>query len=234
MSRSSPPPSSTARNPLDQADPSAAVPRRAPLARVLNLRLARIVRWLHIYVSMLGLGVVLFFSVTGITLNHPDWFGGGRELRSEYEGRLDRRLVEPAGEGEDGGDVDRLAVAEALRRAHGLKGTVADFRVEGAECALTYKGPGYSADVVIERETGKYTVAETAHGVVAILNDLHKGRDTGPVWSILIDVSAVAMTFISVTGLALIFWLKLRRRPGLATALVGVLIAVLVLVFGVP
>ena len=32
-------------------------------------------RWLHIYVSMFGLAAVLFFSVTGLTLNHPDWFG---------------------------------------------------------------------------------------------------------------------------------------------------------------
>ena len=31
-------------------------------------------RWLHVYLSMISLAVVLFFSVTGITLNHPDWF----------------------------------------------------------------------------------------------------------------------------------------------------------------
>ena len=36
-------------------------------------------RWLHIYLSMFSLAVVLFFSVTGITLNHPDWFFGGAE-----------------------------------------------------------------------------------------------------------------------------------------------------------
>ena len=29
-------------------------------------------RWLHIYLSMFGLAAVLFFSVTGITLNHPN------------------------------------------------------------------------------------------------------------------------------------------------------------------
>ena len=31
-------------------------------------------RWLHIYLSMLGFTALIFFSVTGITLNHADWF----------------------------------------------------------------------------------------------------------------------------------------------------------------
>ena len=39
-------------------------------------------RWFHTYVSMLGLGSLLFFSVTGLTLNHPDWTLGGRRRES--------------------------------------------------------------------------------------------------------------------------------------------------------
>ena len=30
---------------------------------------------------------------------------------------------------------------------------------------------------------------------MAVLNDLHKGRDTGPAWSLLIDLSAAALCF---------------------------------------
>ena len=46
-------------------------------------------RWLHIYLSVFSLAAILFFSVTGITLNHPDWFYAGVERRVEGEG--DRR-----------------------------------------------------------------------------------------------------------------------------------------------
>ena len=67
---------------------------------------------------------------------------------------------------------------------------------------MTFKGPGYAADAFIDRETGHYTVTQSYHGLVAILNDLHKGRDTGPAWSILIDVSAILLTLISLTGLS--------------------------------
>ena len=34
----------------------------------------RLVRLLHVYISMFMLVIMLFFTVTGITLNHPDWF----------------------------------------------------------------------------------------------------------------------------------------------------------------
>jgi hypothetical protein len=36
--------------------------------------IARISRWLHIYLSMISFVIVLFFSATGLTLNHADYF----------------------------------------------------------------------------------------------------------------------------------------------------------------
>ena len=39
---------------------------------------------------MFGLAAVLFFSVTGITLNHPDWFFGEAERRSRPRARSTR------------------------------------------------------------------------------------------------------------------------------------------------
>ena len=39
-----------------------------------------------------------------------------------------------------------------------------------------------------------YELTESRHGLVAIANDLHKGRDTGDIWKWLIDVSALLLT----------------------------------------
>ena len=50
-------------------------------------------RWLHIYLSMFGLAAVLFFSVTGITLNHPDWAFGQVERRREAKGQVDLKWI---------------------------------------------------------------------------------------------------------------------------------------------
>ncbi len=75
---------------------------------------------------------------------------------------------------------------------------------------------------------------QSFHGVIAVLNDLHKGRDTGLAWSILIDASAIVLTFISLTGLVLLFYLELRRLPGLAVAIIGTIIVLALFLLGVP
>jgi hypothetical protein len=77
-------------------------------------------------------------------------------------------------------------------------------------------------------------LTQSFHGVIAVLNDLHKGRDTGLAWSILIDASAIVLTFISLTGLVLLFYLKLHRIPGLAVAIIGTIIVLALFLLGVP
>ena len=197
--------------------------------------------WLHIYLSMFSLAAILFFSVTGITLNHPDWFFEGAERRVEVEGRLDRKWLNleastaAAAESTDDESrrVAKLEVVEHLRNVHGVRGAVAEFRADQRECLVTFKGPGYAADATIDRETGRYTLAQSFHGFVAVVNDLHKGRDTGKAWSVVIDLAAGLMTIVSLTGLVLLFYLKLRRGPGLVFVAIGTVVVTMVYLLGV-
>jgi hypothetical protein len=117
--------------------------------------------------------------------------------------------------------VAKLETVEFLRRTHGIGGALADFRVEDTECAVTFKGPGYRAEVFIDRQTGRYDLTESRLGFAAILNDLHKGRDTGPGWSIVIDVSAALLAFIALTGLLLIYFVHRHRVAGLLALAAG-------------
>ena len=93
---------------------------------------------------------------------------------------------------------------------------------------------GYSADTFIERDSGKYELTETRQGLAAVMNDLHKGRDTGAVWAGIIDVSAGLMVLVSLTGLALIFFLQKRRMSGLIAVGIGGLLCWLVYLIFVP
>ncbi|MFO0952807.1 MAG: PepSY-associated TM helix domain-containing protein [Isosphaeraceae bacterium] len=205
------------------------------------MRVAAAARWLHIYLSMFGLFAVLFFSVTGITLNHPDWFGVEVERAEEFQGSLDPRWVKPpATEPDTGGPEDaaagvsRLEVVEHLRNTHHVRGALAAITADETTCVVSFKGPGYAADAFITREDGKYTLTETTRGFVAVINDLHKGRDSGPVWSVLIDVSAVLLTVASLSGLILLFYIKRRRIPGSVTAVVGTIVVLLIAYWLVP
>src|ERR1035437_2787185 len=76
--------------------------------------------------------------------------------------------------------------------------------------------------------------ADDGVGWHSIVNNLHKGRDTGPAWRLPIDLSAVPMTFVSVTGMALIFFLAKRRFSGLMAACVGAVLSYVVYLVWVP
>jgi hypothetical protein len=182
-------------------------------------------RWLHIYLSMASFGILFFFAVTGLTLNHADWFTK-QQRTVQLRGNMDRKYLAH--------EVARLDVVEYLRNTHGIRGAVKDFRVEDTDCSVAFKGPGYSADVLIDRATGRYELTETRMGLFAVLNDLHKGRDTGSAWAWVIDLSAVLMTLVSLTGLLLIFFLQKKRLSGLLVAAAGAILCYLAYVAWVP
>jgi hypothetical protein len=189
----------------------------------LKRRTAVLLRWLHIYLSMVSFALVFFFAVTGITLNHADKFAD--ELHTDQrKGRLDTAWVG----GKDTTRIDRLRIVEQLRRTNEIKGYLNDFRIDEEQLSIAFKGPGYAADVFVNRATGAYDLTITRTGFVGVINDLHKGRDTGHGWSVFIDVAAILLAVVSLTGLLLILFLKKRRFSGLLVAAAGLLLAWLV------
>lgn len=195
---------------------------------VWKRRVAKYARWLHIYVSMASFVLVFFFSATGLTLNHPDWFSGAQRT-VQAQGTVD-----PAWTNAGGADVKRLEIVEALRRTHHISGAVSDVEVDEGTVSIGFKGPGYTADVQVDRQTGRYDLTETRLGFVAVVNDLHKGRDSGAVWKLLIDLSAGLLAFVSLTGLILIYFIHKHRTAGIVILLLGGGVATLLYLVWVP
>lgn len=192
-------------------------------------RVAKVTRWLHIYGSMVSLALVLFFAVTGITLNHQDWFAG-REVITERHGTMNASWLRGAAPDA----VDKLQVVEYLRSAAAVRGALADFRIDDRQVEVVFKGPGYAASAIVDRTTGRFDVSESRFGLAAIINDLHKGRDTGGVWSVAIDVSAALLIFLSLTGLILLYFVHKYRVAGIILAGAGALASYLVYAVWVP
>ena len=71
-------------------------------------------------------------------------------------------------------------------------------------------------------------------GFAALINDLHKGRDTGGVWRVAIDVSAALLVFISLTGLMLLYFVHKYRLAGIILFGAGALVTYLVYAVWVP
>lgn len=179
-------------------------------------RTATLFRWLHIYLSMISFGLLFFFAVTGLTLNHADWFFSDRDVTTRVNGAL-----APSWVAASDASVAKLEIVEHLRQQQHAKGAVGEFRLEPAECTVVFKGPGYSAEARIDRQTGKYEFSETRFGFVAVINDLHKARDTGPAWSLVVDLSAGLMVVVSLTGMVLIYFVKRKFVSGVITAVIG-------------
>ncbi|MGY3211733.1 PepSY-associated TM helix domain-containing protein [Mucilaginibacter sp. HD30] len=183
---------------------------------VFEKKTASFSRWLHIYLSMLSFVVVLFFSVTGLTLNHAAWFDG-KEIEQKYTGNVPIAWVNAT----DTSHIKKLEIVELLRKSYSIKGYVSDFMIQDDQCSISFKGPGYSANAFIERKDGKFELTELKMGMGAVLNDLHKGRDTGKSWGWLIDVSAVFLILISLSGLVMLLFLKKKKVNGLLIAILG-------------
>ncbi|MCL6568959.1 MAG: PepSY-associated TM helix domain-containing protein [Meiothermus silvanus] len=84
--------------------------------------------------------------------------------------------------------------------------------------------PGYAADAFIRRVDGSYTVKVVAQGPVAVLNDLHRGRDAGQAWAWLIDLSGGFLLLVSLTGFGLALFFRKTRQAAVLTALFGTLL----------
>jgi hypothetical protein len=174
---------------------------------------------------MVSFAILFFFAATGLTLNHQDWFAG-QQHTVEAKGKLDAAWL--------GKDVQKLQIVEQLRKVHGIKAALGDFRVDDSQLSISFKGPGYTADIFVDRGAGTYDLTETRMGFGAVINDLHKGRDAGRAWGWLIDVVAVFMTLVAISGLSLIFFLAKWRRSGLILLGAGAAVCYALYVIFVP
>ncbi|WP_100611185.1 PepSY-associated TM helix domain-containing protein [Confluentibacter lentus] len=181
--------------------------------------IAKYSRWLHIYLSMVSFIIVLFFSITGLTLNHADFFQKNTSI-TQHKGTLEPSWVNAT----DTLKIKKLEIVEHFRNTYKVKGAVADFNIYDSEISVTFKAPGYAADVFINRSDASYSLMETNQGLMGFFNDLHKGRDTGKAWLWVIDISAILMTVISLSGLILLLYIKKKRLAGIVLLFTGLVI----------
>ncbi len=186
-------------------------------------------RWLHIYLSMFSFAILFFFAITGLTLNHTEWFADQQKSTSD-KGEIPLSWINTP----DTNHIKKLDIVEFLRKKHALKGALSDFIIDENQITIAFSGPAYSADFFIEKETGKYDLSVTESGFFALINDLHKGRDSGKTWSVLIDISAILMMLVSITGLIMMFFLKKKRLAGFIIAIIGLVLSYLFYAIWVP
>jgi hypothetical protein len=181
-------------------------------------------RWLksilpwHWISSALTLAGLLVFAITGITLNHAASIEAKPAMRS---GTLDLNAEERTllnGAASRGGGTSARAALPATLNARLQARTglgwhdAAEAEWSEDEVYLALPRPGGDAWLRIDRASGALEWEDSDRGLIAWLNDLHKARHTGALWSAFIDIFAIACVMASITGLVLLA-LHARRRP---------------------
>lgn len=168
--------------------------------------------WISSALSLLGL---LLFAVTGITLNHASQIEAKPAVTSKHA-----TLPAPLA-------AELRAVAASAPRpstplptsvqqwaAQNWRIDVSGHAVEWSpdEAYVPLPRPGGDAWLRIGVEDGTAEYELTDRGWVSWLNDLHKGRNTGPAWNGFIDLFAATCLVFAITGL-LILKLHATNRP---------------------
>lgn len=164
----------------------------------------------HWISAAISLAAMLFFAVTGITLNHAASIPANPAVR-DTAGQLSPALLATLKAGSDDAPLP-APVAAAVRDAVGLDAGGKPGEWSDSEVYVAMPRPGGDAWVSIERTSGKITSEVTDRGWISYLNDLHKGRNSGSAWFWFIDVFAVACVLFTITGLFLL-QVHARHRP---------------------
>lgn len=197
----------------------------------LAKRLFSFFRWLHIYLSTATFSLLIFFSVSGFTLNHTEWFDSdghqGIEkniIPQELQSTLSNQTTLPIS-----------SITAYIRTEYGLQQPKSvDMDMEMGEITLDYPIPSGYVFITLFIESGEMDVEYQTGTLISLLNDLHKGRHSGNTWSLVIDISAWIIIFFSIAGLIILLQHRKRRLSGLLTVLAGTLSPVLIYLLWVP
>jgi uncharacterized protein len=187
----------------------------------INRNLVNWSRTIHVYLSIALLIVLVFFSITGITLNHAETMTAEPETEVITLDSLPDLPLD-----DNGMIINSPELAAYVREQFGIRLEFADLIIEEPYITIEYDGPGLQALVEIDQGFGEVYAETTRYGLIAVLNDLHKGRYTHIVWNALIDISAIILVIFSMAGFVLLLPNKYRFRKVVKYSFFGTVISV--------
>jgi hypothetical protein len=192
-----------------------------------NWWLRQIHSW-HWISAAISLVAMLFFSVTGITLNHAASISATPKV-TEREGVLPASLLKLLSGSKPvaAGSPLPASVAQGVKEAVGLDPAGRSAEWSEGEVYVAMPRPGGDAWVSVDRANGQITAEVTDRGWISYLNDLHKGRNSGTAWFWFIDIFAIACLVFTLSGLLLLQIHAKHRRSTWPIVIAGIAIPVM-------
>lgn len=202
---------------IERPAPDAA-PRKRPAARAgVSREVYRQFRLWHGWLSAFAFLALMFFAVTGLLLNHPDWLPAPEGRKVERQITLSRDELAAARAAPD----PARALAEAIGRKTRVTGAYQSGEVVEGEALIRLEGVKGATDMAVDIETGRAEVVVERSDAVTTLNELHRGKNAGAVWKAVIDASAIIILLLSLAGYALFLTLRFRLATSLVLTVVS-------------
>ncbi len=163
-------------------------------------------RMLHAYLSAFAFIALIFFSLTGMLLNHPKWFAAGKPAGEAQQLTLLKTELAAA----QAANEPLRTLAEAVGRQYLLRGDYASGEVIDGEAHIRLEGATGKSDLIVNLTDGSTEVTVQRASAATLIRNLHRGKHSGTAWSWLIDITAVLVFVLSVLGYVLFFSLRFR------------------------
>ncbi|OTG98687.1 PepSY-associated TM helix domain-containing protein [Acinetobacter sp. ANC 4973] len=162
-------------------------------------------RYVHGWLSAFAFLTLLFFSVTGLLLNHPEWF---EPAKTEETTKLilPESVLKSIKQQENPSD----AILNYVRQQQNVVGRYQSSEVMDNEVMIRLESPAGATDIWVMADTGETEITQKPASTVSMLNDLHRGKNSGSAWSWLIDISAIVVIALSLVGYILFLSIKTR------------------------
>lgn len=197
-------------------------PRPMPAWKINFYRQCRL--W-HGWLSAFAFIALMFFSATGLLLNHPEWFAGEDGAALESHARLNPSELKAR---------SAPALAALLTDRKLVRGVYASGDIDEDLALLRFEGVSGNTSVSLDLTSGQAEIAYQKATALTMLNDLHRGKNAGAAWKWLIDVSAGIFLILSLIGYILFFSMRHRLPQVLLLTLGGIAVLIGLFLIFVP
>ena len=178
-------------------------------------------RYVHGWLSAVTFLMLLLFSSTGFLLNHNKWFEGKPD-QQQISIALPATLIQQARQQEN----PSMLILDYLRSQQPLVGRFREGEVTAQGVAIQLHSPSGRSKIDVDWTRGTAQIKEQRNNALNVLKNLHKGKNAGTGWSLLIDISAISIFVMSLVGYILFFSMKARFRTAMLLTAFSIMIVV--------
>lgn len=183
-------------------------------------------RKLHIYIGLFLVLFILFFSLSGLLLNHSQW-----EFASFWKERKETEIITPV---TIPINLDSTALLQHFMKQLNISGEINNVKLTSESISFRIMKPGINQDIHVDLKSGISVRKKMVYnwwGEIRILHTFNGSDKLNPgvqpnwlitrIWRLTMDILAIGLIFLCLSSW--IMWYKIRKNysSGLLVLIVG-------------